>query len=645
MMMATTAVYRAGTAIRGTDVGIAVQDFSRLHFSPKGSGLQKGNGLKECCSCTLGAAAGKGGSGFELKCHVGITSQQIESPTSKVCATLKQAELSRDQLVLPSAAAHPLEIALHQLRLLPENLDLAIEQQDNERSDRKSSLFSDESPGVSSSESSARGKNAWTGIRRQKRMPTLPPWTEDDFRQREKLILEAILAEQNEQRVLVVDVLDSWVGKITRVELTNLMKAFGYMKQVDLALDILYWMQKQKGRLKPNRHVYSTILGVLGRGGMVSKARELFDSEVVRGLNSVIIYNAMMGAYVKSGLFKRAWKLYEELCERGLEADEVTFNTLFSGISKSDMPIQMAEKLFSKMKKSGVLAGRFTYNTLIMLYSKAGNFKAASKMLDEMRSADHLPDLCTFNTIIGMHARAGQHEEAVQVFSTLKEVGLKADTVTYTNLIQMFNQAHMWNEAVECFSEMLEVGCKPDLMTYSLMVHVHGRAGRPKEAEQAIRQMQKSGFRPNVVTWSSLIQVYGRLGMLAELNSGFAEMQKSGCKPDATLYNIVMNAYAQASLPSQAACLFRKMLSQDIQPTAACYNTMIHAYAQVGQIEEARAVAQKMMRAGFGADKLSRRYLRHGTLPANRRKQNPSSPGRQMDTFLSPSFSKQPIYL
>ncbi|KAG6549686.1 hypothetical protein Mapa_008665 [Marchantia paleacea] len=647
--MATTAVYRAGSAVRGTDLGkaIAVPDLIRLHRrSQRSAGSQWGSGAKECCMSSRG-----GGSGFELKCHMGLPSQQVEahsSSSSKVSASLKQAELSRDQLVLPSSAsaAHQLEITLHQLRMLPEQLDdLVLDQQPqqqrgDERLGAKSSTSSsraDESPGVSSAEPPSRQKKPWTGVRRQKRMAPLPPWTQDEFRLREKLILEAILAEQTEARVLVDDVLNSWLGKVTRVELTNLMKAFGHMKQTDLALDILCWMQKQTGRLKPNRHVYSTILGVLGRAGMVSKARELFDSDDLKALDSVILYNAMMGVYVKSGFFKRAWKLYEELCERGLEADEVTFNTLFSGISKADMPVQMAEKLFSKMKQTGVPAGRFTYNTLITLFSKAGNFKAASAMLQEMRAGDHLPDLCTFNTLIGLHARAGQVEEAVQVFHTLKEAGLKPDTITYTTLIQMFNQAHLLKKAVDCFAEMQACGCKPDLMTYSLMVHVHGRAGRPREAEQALRQMQQAGYRPNVVTWSSLIQVYGKQGMLAELNSCFAEMQKSGCRADATLYNIMMNAYGQVSLPGQAACLFRQMQSQGIQPTEACYNTMIHAYAQVGKLEEAGAVSQQMIRAGFGPDKLSRRFLNQSALSASR--------GRHRDSFHSHPITPHPIYL
>lgn len=642
--MATTAVYRAGSAVRGADLGkaAALQDLIRLH----GRSWASRNGAKEQCSLSSSSRGGAGG--FELKCHMGLPSQQVEahsSSSSKVSASLKQAELSRDPLVLPSSsssaasAAHQLEITLHQLRMLPEQLDdLVLDQQpQQQRGD-------DESPGVSSSasasasaEPASRQKKPWTGVRRQKRMAPLPPWTQDEFRRREKQILEAILAEQAEARVLVDDVLNSWQGKVTRVELTNLMKALGHLKQPDVALDVLSWMQKQSGRLKPNKHVYSTILGVLGRAGMVSKARELFDSADLKALRSVVLFNAMMGVYVRSGFFKRAWKLYEELCAQGLEADEVTFNTLFSGIAKSDMPVHMAEKLFSKMQQSGVPAGRFTYNTLIMLYSKAGNFNAASAMLHEMRQRDHLPDLCTFNTLIALHARAGQVEQAVHVFRTLTDAGLKPDTITFTTLIQMFNQAHLPSKAVDCFAEMQACGCKPDLMTYSLMVHVHGRAGRPREAEQALQQMQQAGFRPNVVTWSSLIQVYGKQGMLAELNACFAEMQKSGCRADATLYNIMMNAYGQVSLPGQAACLFRQMQSQGIQPTEACYNTMIHAYAHVGKLDEARAVCQQMIRAGFGPDKLSRRFLNQSALSASR--------GIHRDSFQSHPIRPQPIYL
>ncbi|CAM6105269.1 unnamed protein product [Calypogeia fissa] len=562
------------------------------------------------------------------------------------------------------SAAHQLEISLHDLRLLSRQSTSPVEmlpsseegrrERGNDDDNNKPSSSAFEAPEMevipdeTSNETTpltpskpplSRPKKLWQGVCRRRRMPPQPPWSTDDFILRAKLILQSVLSESesiaNEKgngnhhrlrrRLVIEDILNSWLGKITRVELTMLMKDLGFRRQSSLALEVFFWMQKQKRRLKPSAHVYSAILGVLGRAGMISEAWEIFDSAQVRSLQSVYIYNSMMGAYLKCGNFQRAWELYEDLRALGLEADEITFNTLLSGIARagSDMPLKTAaaaEKLFTQMKLAGIPPGRFTYNILIMVFSKCGNLEGAAAVLEEMRATNQTPDLYTYNTIIGMYGRAGKCNEALQIYDLLRGSGFYPDVVTYTHLMQMFSRAQNLEAAIGQFSEMQRVGCKPDFMTYSLLVHIYGGAGLAAEAEHAFKRMQEAGFKPTTVTWSSLIQAYGKRGMLEKVSSCFAEMLKSGCQPDASLFNIMMMAYRQAELPIHAASLFRRMQSQGVKPNAACFNTLIHAFSENGHREDAKAWHEQMIRSGFAPDKLSRRLLNN--LSPSRRNSN-----------------------
>ena len=161
----------------------------------------------------------------------------------------------------------------------------------------------------------------------------------------------------------VANVLDAWVGKVTRVDVAKVMRELGSRRNPALALEVFQWMQVQKRRLKPNAHTYSLILGLLGREGMVTEARELFDSMLSSPVEvGVYSFNAMIGAYARGGNFKKAWRLYKDMVNKGVQADEITLSTLLNGAGKADLPVETVEKVFLRIKENGILPSVQTYN-------------------------------------------------------------------------------------------------------------------------------------------------------------------------------------------------------------------------------------------------------------------------------------------
>jgi pentatricopeptide repeat protein len=471
-----------------------------------------------------------------------------------------------------------------------------------------------ESSSSSSSASSSKPrkmKKPWNGPIWSKKSPSRPSYTEEECAQR----VSSMLYELEEDGVTgpwaVGNVLDSWVGKVTRVDLSKVIKELGARRNSPLALEVFQWMQAQKGRLKPNKHTYSLILGVLGRGGMITEARELFDAMLLSPNVEVCVYsyNAMIGAYARSGNFKKAWRLYESMIEQGVQADEITLSILLNGVGKADLPVEKAEMIFSRIKENGILPSVQTYNTLMSVLRKRGHAARCSELHKEMQMLEVVPDIYTFNTLLMMHVDSGSVNEAMEVYERMKYAGLQPTVVTYTGLIQMFSRGSKHKEAIELFLEMQRVGCKPDLTTYSLMITVYGKAGSAEESALVFRQLQQAGLRPSVVTWSSLIQVFGWHGRLHEVGAYFNEMLASGCQPDLTLYNVVMGAYGRHGHSVQAAILFRRMQAQGLNPSAVSYDTMIQAYCHAKQPADAHAVLDQMTKAGFTPDRISRAML------------------------------------
>ncbi|KAG0569595.1 hypothetical protein M758_6G097400 [Ceratodon purpureus] len=457
---------------------------------------------------------------------------------------------------------------------------------------------------------SKKKKKPWNGPIRTRKSPPQPAHTEEDCAKR----VDDMLFELEEEGVTgswaVANVLDVWVGKVTRVDLAKVIRELGSRRNAALALEVFQWMQVQKGRLKPNAHTYSLILGVLGRGGMVTEARELFDSMLSSGAEvGVYCFNAMIGAYARGGNFKKAWRLYEDMMEKGVQADEVTLSTLLNGAGKADLPVEKAEKIFSRIKENGILPSVQTYNTLLSVLKRGGHAARCIELDKEMQTMEVVPDIYTFNTLLMTHVQGGRFDDAEEVFQRIRNAGLKPTVVTFTGLIQMYSRANKHKEAMETFLEMQRVGCSPDLTTYSLMISVYGKAGSADEAALVFRQLQRKGFRPNVVTWTGLIQAFGWQGKTQEIGAYFNEMLASGCLPDVTLYNIMMGAYGRSGHSVQAAILFRRMQAQGLSPSAVSYDTMIQAYCHSKQPADAHAVLDQMSKAGYTPDKISRAML------------------------------------
>lgn len=457
---------------------------------------------------------------------------------------------------------------------------------------------------------SRKTKKPWTGPIRPRKTPPRAPYTEEECAQR----VDSMLFELEEDDVTgawaVANVLDAWVGKVTRVDLSKVIRELGTRRNAALALEVFQWMQVQKGRLKPNGHTYSLVLGVLGRGGLITEARALFDLMLSSNVQvGVYSFNAMIGAYARTGNFKKAWRLYEDMMDRGIQADEITLSTLLNGAGKADLPVEKAEMIFLRIKENGILPSVQTYNTLISVLKRGGHAARCNELHAEMQTMEVVPDLYTFNTLLMMHVQGGKLTEAMEVYQRIRDAGLQPTVVTYTGLIQMYSRASKHKEAIEVFLEMQRVGCKPDLTTYSLMITVYGKAGSPEEAALVFRLLQQAGFTPNVVTWSGLIQVFGWHGKVQEVGAYFNEMLASGCLPDVTLYNIIMGAYGRNGHSVQAAILFRRMQAQGLNPSAVSYDTMIQAYCHSRQPADAQAVLEQMTKAGYSPDRISRAML------------------------------------
>ncbi|XP_002971525.2 pentatricopeptide repeat-containing protein At5g02860 [Selaginella moellendorffii] len=457
-----------------------------------------------------------------------------------------------------------------------------------------------------------RRKKEWTGPIRPRKHPPLPPWTEAQCREKQTEILNELLAnDQLEGGGLpVATILDGWLGKVSRVDLANVIKDLDAQGKHALLLEVFYWMQRCKGRLVPKAHLCNMVLGILSRARLIEDAEELFQWIKLQDWDKLRPYNAMIAAYYQAKRPKDAWDVYYQMLAEGIDPDDVTYDILVSGSGKNGYPI---DRLFLEIKSRGVALTLRSYNVVICAFTKEGSIDKVEEVIREMIRQELRPDLFSFNALIAAYAMSRKPERGLQVFSNMKAAGVLPDIVTYTTLIQMFSRSAMHKEAIEMFEEMVVNKCQPDFFVYSLLVSVYGKAGLVADALLIFHRLQLEGHRPNIVTYTSLISAHLHKGLLEESRKHFSQMEAYGCRADVHLLNTMIDAYAKAGMVNDAANLLHRLTAQGVCPNRASYAIIVEGFLHAGHVDEALAAYASMSEAGFKDEKMSSRISRRSS--------------------------------
>eukprot|EP00826_Nyctotherus_ovalis_P041399 TRINITY_DN415_c0_g1_i10.p1 TRINITY_DN415_c0_g1~~TRINITY_DN415_c0_g1_i10.p1 ORF type:complete len:736 (+),score=259.75 TRINITY_DN415_c0_g1_i10:217-2424(+) len=206
---------------------------------------------------------------------------------------------------------------------------------------------------------------------------------------------------------------------------------------------------KRTKECKFNRIAYNALLDCCVKCGQYDKMSEIFEDmltaasgqkEAILDENDIepdlITYSTLIKGMCKSGVMHKAIMLYEEMKKKGIELDEVFFNSLLDGFVKCNCNVQESDKIISDMVKLKIKFSNYTYSILIKLYTK-------NKML----------------------------EKALGVLEEMKKNGIVPGVVVYTCLLQVCIKTKMVNRAIELFKEMRQNKIQPDRTAYNIIVN------------------------------------------------------------------------------------------------------------------------------------------------------------------------------
>ncbi len=219
----------------------------------------------------------------------------------------------------------------------------------------------------------------------------------------------------------------------------------------------LYGKLKNDPKCKLNRIAFNALLDCCVKCGQYEKMSEIFEdmlrmaSETAgtktatsgAGLVSdeetvepdLITYSTLIKGMCKAGVMHKAIALYEEMKRKGLELDEVLFNSLLDGLVKCDYHFTESEKIINDMVKLKIKFSNYTYSILVKLYAKNRLLDKALGVLDEMKRNDVTPGVIVYTCLLQACIKNKMIDRAIEIFTEMKESKVQPDKTAYNTIV------------------------------------------------------------------------------------------------------------------------------------------------------------------------------------------------------------------
>ncbi|XP_057961010.1 pentatricopeptide repeat-containing protein At4g16390, chloroplastic [Malania oleifera] len=327
-----------------------------------------------------------------------------------------------------------------------------------------------------------------------------------------------------------------------------------------------------------------------------------FFQKKLRVTKEVILYNVTMKVFKKCKDLDGAEKLFEEMLERGLKPDNVTFSTIICCARACYLPIKAID-WFQKMPTFGCDPDDITYAAMIDAYGRAGNISMALSLYDRARTEKWRMDAVTFSTMIKIYGMSGNFDGCLNVYEEMKALGVKPNRVIYNTLLDVMGRAKRPWQAKSIFKEMTAIGILPNQATYAALLRVYCRARYGDDAIAVYKAMKEKGMELNVVLYNSVLAMCADLGRVDEGVQIFEDMKNSGtCLPDSWTFSSLITIYSCSGEVSEAEGVLNDMVEAGFEPNIFVLTSLIQCYGKANRTDDVVRTFDKVLELGITPD-------------------------------------------
>ncbi|KAK7309236.1 hypothetical protein RJT34_05799 [Clitoria ternatea] len=228
--------------------------------------------------------------------------------------------------------------------------------------------------------------------------------------------------------------------------------------------------------------VSGSLIDMYAKNGCLEAAYVIFSQVQYPDLKC---WNSMLGGYTHHGMVEEALKLFEEVIERGVIPDQVTFLSLLSACSHSRL-VEQGKFLWNYMNSIGLIPGPKHYSCMVTLLSRAQLLEEAEEIINKSPYIEDNVELwrtLLSACVINKNLKVGIHA-AEEVLKLNAE-----DGPTLVLLSNLYAAAWKWDKVAEIRKNMrgLKLEKDPGLSWIEAKNNIHvfssGDQSHPKADE------------------------------------------------------------------------------------------------------------------------------------------------------------------
>ncbi|KAG8382079.1 hypothetical protein BUALT_Bualt05G0039200 [Buddleja alternifolia] len=305
--------------------------------------------------------------------------------------------------------------------------------------------------------------------------------------------------------------------------------------------------------------------------GKLSCASRVFGES---GVRDVVTWTSMIDGSVKNEMVDEALKVFDEMCERGVEPNEVTMVAVFSACAqKGDLRVGERIREFAERRRIGFSLN--TMNSMLDMYVKCGGLEKAREIFEKME----VKDMFSWTSMIDGQAKNGEVELARKLFDEMPQ----RNVVSWNAMIGGYSQNNRPKEALVLFHEMEREGFDPMESTLVSVLSACAQSGYMDVGQRIHDYYIKSKRIPlSVILGNAFVDMYAKCGDIDAAREIFDEMTKK----DLVSYNSMIVAYASHGHADKAISLFEHNREVGLKPDDITFVGILSACAHGGLVEK-----------------------------------------------------------
>ncbi|KAG5480971.1 hypothetical protein LSCM1_06645 [Leishmania martiniquensis] len=366
-----------------------------------------------------------------------------------------------------------------------------------------------------------------------------------------------------------------------------------------------YYAEMRERRVRPDIHLYTTLLGIFGDLGQMDTVEALLGELRKREEAGTIQFTAITFAVlirVYAGDLDKAKSLYAEAQQRNISDHPHVQTSMLHTLVVNKRGTASDVDEFVKAIPSWTTD---VYNVLLHMYGKRMDRERFDATLDKMKSESVEMNDVTFGTLITAFARWGEAEKVNEVIELLKshngEISATFYSVLASSLSRMGNQEGVSN----AWEDLLASRLFPDTEVYNQFLSLYSRQHNVSRMQGVLDNMMKQ-VPPNPVTATTVLDMLGKSGRMSEMESLFDDMKSTpDTAPTSVTFHQVMNAYAKTGDVMKMEKVHDEFLQKGYTDNNVTYNILMDGHGRAKAFEQLEELRQKRSAAGIPMDDIT----------------------------------------